>query len=205
MAVASTRAVALLGLSGHQVIVEGHVAQGLPALLITGLPDAAVAQARDRVRAAVQSSGFSWPGGRITVGLGPAWLPKQGSGYDLAVAIAILAANAEIPRTDLPSWVFLGELGLDGHIRAVRGVLPSVMAARRIGADAVVVPAANFAEARLVPGVTVYPARCLEGLVAALRSRLDPHASESFGALAAGEEPAAEPSESSAPTGAPPS
>ncbi|HEX3733172.1 MAG TPA: YifB family Mg chelatase-like AAA ATPase [Mycobacteriales bacterium] len=207
MAFAATRAVALLGLAGHEVIVEGHVATGLPAFLITGLPDAAVAQARDRVRAAVQSSGFAWPPGRITVGLGPAWLPKQGSSYDLSVAIAILAAHGEAPRTELPSWFFLGELGLDGRIRGVRGVLPAVMAARRSGAAAVVVPAENLGEAQLVPGITVHAARDLRLLVTALRGRFDPDRPEPFDELALGDasdEPADKDKASTADAAVPP-
>ncbi len=169
MGFAATRAMALIGVQGHPVQVEVHLAQGLPAVLVTGLPDAAVAQARDRVRAAVLNSGYSWPQGRITIGLGPAWLPKHGSSYDLAVAVALLAADGKLAPKALDGWVFVGELGLDGGVRPVRGVLPAVLAARRAGAAHVVVPVGNRAEAELVPDVSVQTVRRLGELVALLR------------------------------------
>lgn len=169
MGFARANAVALLGIDGHIVQVEVHVASGLPGVCVTGLPDAAVAQARDRVRAAMLNSGFDWPQQRITIGLGPAWLPKHGSGYDLAVAVALLGAQGQLPPDAVGSWMFIGELGLDGGLRPVRGVLPAVLAARRIGATAVMVPQANAAEARLVADVAVRPVRCLSEAVALLR------------------------------------
>jgi magnesium chelatase family protein len=135
------------------VEVEADLAQGLPGFTMVGLPDAALAEARDRVRAAVVNCGQAWPQRRITVGLSPASLPKRGSGFDLALAAAVLAADGVLPAAALLGRVLLGELGLDGAVRPVRGVLPSVVTASRAGFGEVVVPADNLAEARLLPGV----------------------------------------------------
>jgi magnesium chelatase family protein len=156
-----TLAVSLRGLAGHVVEVEAHLAASLPAFTLVGLPDAALAEARDRVRAAVTSSGLAWPNRRITVNLSPATLPKSGSGFDLAIAVATLA-GAEVIRGEQASGVVhIGELGLDGRLRPVRGVLPAVAAAVAAGSTDVVVPAANAAEAALVPGARVVGARSL--------------------------------------------
>jgi magnesium chelatase family protein len=155
MGYARTRAVGLVGLAGHPVTVEAHVAPGLPALVLSGLPDAALNEARDRVRAAVVNSGEAWPQRRITVNLLPADLPKRGSGFDLAIAVVLLAAAGQLPRGAVEGATFVGELGLDGQVRPVRGVLAMVLAATRAGVERVVVPAANAGEAALVPGITV--------------------------------------------------
>jgi magnesium chelatase family protein len=167
-------AIGLLGLQGRVVEVEAHLASGLPGLVITGLPDMAVTQARDRVRAAVLNSGQRWPEARITVGLGPAWMPKHGSGFDLAVAAAILAAAGLAPPAALDGLGLLGELGLDGRVRPVRGVFPAVIAGAGAGLSRFVIPAGNHAEAALVagvmPGVDVVGARTLRGVLALLRS-----------------------------------
>uniref|UniRef100_UPI003703B5DC magnesium chelatase domain-containing protein n=1 Tax=Candidatus Frankia nodulisporulans TaxID=2060052 RepID=UPI003703B5DC len=120
MALARTQAVAVLGVEGHLVEVEADLAAGLPRLTLVGLPDAALHEARDRIRAAVVNSGERWPDRRITIGLFPATLPKAGSGFDLAMAVAVLGAAAVVPRDALRGWLFLGELALDGRVRAVR-------------------------------------------------------------------------------------
>lgn len=156
-----THAVALLGLEGHVVEVEAHLAPSLPAFTLVGLPDASLAESRDRVRAAVTSSGLAWPNRRITVNLSPASLPKAGSGFDLAVAVATLAAAGAVDAAAVSGWVHVGELGLDGRLRPVRGVLPAVAAAVAAGLPRVVVPAANAAEAALVPGAHVVGATSL--------------------------------------------
>ncbi|WP_061960443.1 YifB family Mg chelatase-like AAA ATPase [Demequina flava] len=156
-----TRSVVLTGVTGHVIEVEAHVASGLPAFTIVGLPDAGLSEARDRVRAACSSSHISWPARRVTVNLTPASLPKSGAGTDLAVAIAALAAAGEIDPARAAACVHVGELGLDGRVRAVRGILPSVAAAVKDGARTVVVPQGNVAEARLVPGATVVGVRSL--------------------------------------------
>lgn len=147
-----TTSVALAGLDGHVIDVEAHIAPSLPAFTIVGLPDASLNEARDRVRAAVASSGLSWPNRRITVNLSPASLPKSGSVTDVAIAVAVLAAAGIIDRRLAAANAHVGELGLDGRVRPVRGVLPAVAAAVAGGVPSVVVPAANLAEAELVPG-----------------------------------------------------
>lgn len=161
MGYAQMRAVGLVGLEGHLVTVEAHVAPGLPALVLTGLPDTALAEARDRVRAAIANSGEEWPSRRVTVNLLPAELPKRGSGFDLALAVVIMAATGRLPARALSGAVLIGELGLDGRIRPVRGVLPMVLAAARAGVARVIVPADNAAEAGLVPGMVVRAADTL--------------------------------------------
>ena len=113
MTLARVRSIALVGVTGHVIDVEVDLSQGLPTLVMVGLPDAAVSQARDRVRAAVTNSGLSWPGQRITVNLSPASLPKHGSGFDLALACSVLAAVGAIPHAGLDRLVVVGELGLE--------------------------------------------------------------------------------------------
>ncbi|WP_022891846.1 YifB family Mg chelatase-like AAA ATPase [Agromyces subbeticus] len=155
MPVARTRSVALLGLAGSIVEVEADLSSQLPAFVIIGLPDAALGEARDRVRAAAVNAGCPLPSRRLTVNLSPAALPKHGSGFDLAIAVACLAASGEISAESVEQVVHLGELGLDGRLRPIDGILPAVLAAVRAGYDTVMVPAANADEAGLVPGVTV--------------------------------------------------
>jgi magnesium chelatase family protein len=177
MSYAKTLSVGLAGLTGHLVEVEADVAAGLPGLALTGLPDAALNEARDRVRAALVNSGQPWPNRRITVNLLPATLPKHGSVFDLAIAVAVLAGAGMLPMAALQGVAILGELGLDGSVRPVRGVLPSVLAAARAGCARVVVPLANAGEAALVPGVTVRATESLRRLVDFVRGQdrlLDP-------------------------------
>lgn len=169
MVVARAYAVALVGVEGHLVEVEADLALGLPGLTVTGLPDAALAEARDRVRAAVVNSGEAWPQRRVTLALSPAWLPKRGSGFDLALAAAVLAAAGVVPADALLGRVLVGELGLDGTVRPVRGVLPAVLTAATAGYERVVVPTGNLAEACLVPGMQTTGLRTLRELVALLR------------------------------------
>src|SRR4051794_5354288 len=167
MVLGRTLGVALVGLTGHVVDVEAHLAPSLPAFTLVGLPDASLAESRDRVRAAVTSSGMPWPNRRITVNLSPATLPKSGSGFDLAIAVATLAGAEVIDPVAPQGVVHLGELGLDGRLRPVRGVLPAVAAAVAAGRCRVVVAEANVAEARLVPGAEVVGARSLAEVAAA--------------------------------------
>jgi magnesium chelatase family protein len=166
---AKVHSVALLGVTGEIVVVEAHLATGLPGMVVSGLPDAALVESRDRVRSAIVNSGEAWPQRRITVNLLPAHLPKHGSGFDLAVAVAILAGDGVVPVDLLRRAALLGELGLDGTVRPTRGVLPAVLAAARAGLEQVVVPFANAAEASLVPGVTVRAADSLRRLIAFAR------------------------------------
>ncbi|GLW04928.1 hypothetical protein Misp01_00580 [Microtetraspora sp. NBRC 13810] len=169
MAVARTRCVAILGVTGHVIEVEADISNGLPGMHLIGLLDTALNEARDRVRSAVINSRYGWPDSRITVSLFPASLPKRGSQFDLAIAVSLMGAAGAVPIERVAEPFFLGELGLDGRLRPVRGILPAVAAAVEAGARRVVVPAANAAEAALVPGVTVIPARDLRELVEWLR------------------------------------
>jgi magnesium chelatase family protein len=162
MALARTLAVALTGLDGQLVEVECDITGGgLPGIAFTGLPDASVVESRDRLRSALGNTGATWPQRKITVALLPADVRKTGSRFDLAVAVAILAASDQVRADALHGSVWIAELGLDGRLRPVRGVLPSVLAARRRGVRRVVVAEANAAEAALVSGVDV---RCAAGL-----------------------------------------
>jgi magnesium chelatase family protein len=151
------------------VEVEVDMANGLPGVALVGLPDAVVRQSVDRVRAAVANAGASFPQRRITIGLSPASMPKQGSGFDLALAAAVLAAAGVVPAAAVDRLVLLGELGLDGSVRGIRGVLPAVLAAARAGHRQVVVPMANADEAALVEGSEVLAVTTLGELLDHLR------------------------------------
>jgi magnesium chelatase family protein len=167
--VARTHSIALVGVEGYPVEIETDIANGLPCLLLVGLPDTALREARDRIRAAIINSHERWPQRRVTVGLSPASLPKRGSGFDLGIALSILAAAGAIPGAAIDGVAFFGELGLDGRLRPVRGVLPAMAAAAGAGFAKVVVAQANAAEAALVPGLRVVGAPTLAGLLAWLR------------------------------------
>ncbi|SNR94962.1 magnesium chelatase family protein [Geodermatophilus saharensis] len=177
MTLARTWSVGLAGVTGAMVEVEVDMSAGLPGVVLVGLPDAVVRQSVDRVRAAVVNTGAAWPMRRITIGLSPASMPKQGSGFDLALAAAVLAAAGTLPAEAADGLVLLGELGLDGSVRPVRGVLPAVLAAARAGHATVAVPAGNADEAALVAGVDVLAVATLGDLVDHLsgRTRLAPH------------------------------
>lgn len=170
---ASIRSATLLGLDGQVVTVEVHVSSGLPAFTVVGLPDTAVRESRERARAATLSSGMDWPMKRITVNLAPATVRKSGSGLELAVALGVLVAEAMLPDGVLDGVGVLGELGLDGTIRPIAGVLALVDALRRAGVETVVVPHASAAEASLVRGVVVRPARRLDELRACLKGEAE--------------------------------
>lgn len=169
MSYAKVLCVGLVGVTGHVVEVEADLSPGLPAVVLSGLPDTALNEARDRVRAAIVNSGQSWPNRRITVNLLPATLPKHGSAFDLAIAAALLGGAGELPLAPLDGVVILGELGLDGTVRPVRGVLPMVAAAAREGIRRVVVPLGNAAEAAVVPGVRVKAVDTLHRLASFVR------------------------------------
>jgi magnesium chelatase family protein len=160
----------LVGLEGHAVTVEAHADAGIPSLVLSGLPDASLNEARDRVRAAIVNSEEKWPQRRITVNLLPADLPKKGSGFDLAIAVVVMSSTGTLPVKGLGSAALVGELGLDGQVRPVRGVLPMVLAAARAGITRIIVPAGNAAEAALVPGVTVRAADTLRQVIEYVRA-----------------------------------
>ncbi|MET1155947.1 ATP-binding protein, partial [Arthrobacter sp.] len=154
--------VALVGLNGYIVEVEADIGQTLPAFVILGLPDAALNEAKERIRSAAKNSGIPLSRRKITANLIPASLPKRGSGFDLAVTMAVLRAANDIKATG--RTVFIAELGLDGRLRPVRGILPAVMASVQAGYPDVVVAHANFGEASLVPGANVRGYRTLARL-----------------------------------------
>ena len=161
---ASVNSAVLEGVNGRVVTVEVHVSRGLPGYTVVGLPDTAGRESRERVRAALLSSGLEYPMKRVTVNLAPASVRKAGSGLELAVAIALSSADGALPSGVLDGVGVLGELGLDGAVRPVLGTLALVDALARAGTDYVIVPGANAAEAALVPGVHVRVARTLEEL-----------------------------------------
>jgi len=165
---ASIPSAVLFGARGHRVAVEVHVAKGLPGFHMVGLPDESIRESRDRVRAAVMSSGASWPDTKITVNLAPSQQRKSGSGLDLAIAIGVLAASDQIPVDAISRFAFLGELGLDGSIRSIPGVAPmaGVLAERDL-----VVPVANAHEAWVVSDARVRPANHLAELLEVLEDR----------------------------------
>ncbi|RSS82633.1 YifB family Mg chelatase-like AAA ATPase [Streptomyces sp. WAC06614] len=168
MGFARTCSVALVGVEGVVVEVQADLEAGLAAFTLVGLPDKTLVESRDRVRAAVVNSGAPWPQKKLTVGLSPASVPKSGSGFDLAVATAILSAAERIDPAVIADLVLIGELGLDGRVRPVRGILPAVLAAADAGYRQVVVPEQCAAEAALVPDVSVLGVRSLRQLLAVL-------------------------------------
>jgi magnesium chelatase family protein len=168
MSLAVTLSRAQEGIAAPQVVVEVHLSGGLPATNIVGLPEAAVREARDRVRVAIQNTAFEYPNRRVTVNLAPAELPKDGGRFDLSIALGILAASGQVPRDKLDDCEFLGELALTGSLRSVSGVLPALLRARARGRR-VVVPRENAAEAALVPDVDVRVADTLAEVCAWLR------------------------------------
>ncbi|MGV9991893.1 YifB family Mg chelatase-like AAA ATPase [Streptomyces sp. NPDC003374] len=168
MGFARTCSVALVGVEGVVVEVQADLEPGVAAFTLVGLPDKSLSESRDRVRAAVVNSGAEWPQKKLTVGLSPASVPKAGSGFDLAVACAVLGAAERIDPRVLADIVMIGEVGLDGRVRPVRGILPAVLAAADAGYEQVVVPECAAAEARLVPGVSVLGIRSLRQLIAVL-------------------------------------
>ncbi|CAB4699920.1 unannotated protein [freshwater metagenome] len=169
MALAKVYSVALLGVAGHIVEVEADIADGVPAFNLLGLPDAALSESRDRVRSALINSGEAWPNKRTTVALSPASLPKRGSGFDLSVALALLAGEMKISSEGLHDTVVLGELSLDGRVRAIAGALPAMVVARDAGFTRAIVPRVNMAEASLIPGIEVFGFSQLINVVAFLR------------------------------------
>ncbi|MFI1221897.1 MULTISPECIES: YifB family Mg chelatase-like AAA ATPase [unclassified Streptomyces] len=168
MGFARACSVALVGVEGVVVEVQADLEPGVAAFTLVGLPDKSLVESRDRVRAAVVNSGAEWPQKKLTVGLSPASVPKSGSGFDLAVACAVLGAAERIDPAMIADVVMVGELGLDGRVRPVRGVLPAVLAAAEAGYEQVVVAEQSAGEAALVPGVSVLGVRSLRQLIAVL-------------------------------------
>ncbi len=168
MGLARTWSVALVGVEGHVVEIEADVGGGLPGLHLVGLPDAVLAESKDRVRAAILNSGRDWPNARILLALSPATLRKAGSGFDLALACAVLGTSDVVEQAALTGTVLLGELALDGRLRPVRGLLPCLLAARAAGMRRAVVPAGALEEAALVGGIEILGAATLDDVLAFL-------------------------------------
>lgn len=165
--ICSIHTLGVTGIQGNGVVAECYVSNGLPGFDIVGLPDAAVKEARERVRAAAKNSGLTFPVSRITVNLAPANLKKAGTHYDLPILLSILCAVGSVRRPS-SSCAFIGELGLDGTLRSVPGVLPMAIAAKKEGIKAIFVPAENAPEATLARGPAVYPVHNISELAAGL-------------------------------------
>jgi magnesium chelatase family protein len=173
MALATTWSVALFGVDGVPVEIEADISVGVPGIRLLGLPDPALRESKDRVRAAVRNSGEEWPNRHVSLALSPAALPKGGAGYDIALACCVLAAAGIVPPHRLTGTVLLGELALDGRLRPVRGVLPALLAARRAGLHTAVVAADALSEAALVTGIRVLGGGTLAEVLGWLRGKDD--------------------------------
>ena len=163
----------VIGIDAHPVEVEVDIANGLPTFSIVGLPEAAVKESRERVKAAIRNAGFGFPDDRITVNLAPAHIKKEGTGFDLPIALGILGATGTIAQQRLGELMFLGELSLDGRIKPVFGALCMALAARRSGFRGIFVPQANCQEAAVVQDLSVYGGSGLSQVVEFLRGNLD--------------------------------
>lgn len=169
--ICSIRTLGINGIRGSSVVAECYISNGLPGFDIVGLPDAAVKEARERVRAAAKNSGLAFPVSRITVNLAPANLKKAGTHYDLPILLSIMAAAGSVRRPKATS-AFAGEVSLDGQIRPISGVLPMALAAKREGIQALFVPAENAAEATLAHGPAIYPVHSVRELAAGLNGEV---------------------------------
>jgi magnesium chelatase family protein len=165
MSFAMTQGVALLGIDGELVSIEADVSKGLPSYQLLGLPDAALNESRDRIRSAIQNSKLIWPQHKITVSLSPAWLPKSGSGFDLPISIAILAASGQISSTALNGMILIGELSLEGVLKPIRGILPMLLAAAKQGTKRAILPVENSEEASLIEDLEILPATNLSQVI----------------------------------------
>ncbi len=163
---------AVIGIDGYLVEVEVDIAHGLPTFTIVGLPEASVKESKERVKAAINNSGYGFPDDRITVNLAPANIKKEGTGFDLPIALGILTATGIVPKESLARHLVLGELSLDGRIKTVNGSLPMALAAKGAGYTAIVVPFGNGREASVVNGIDAIPVRTLSELVEYLRGAI---------------------------------
>ncbi|NNL77904.1 MAG: YifB family Mg chelatase-like AAA ATPase [Desulfobacterales bacterium] len=159
---------AVLGIDAYRVEVEVDITSGLPTFATVGLPEASVKESKERVKSAISNSGYRFPDDRITVNLAPANIKKEGTGFDLPIALGILAATGIIPSQNISQYLFLGELSLDGRIKPVKGSLPMALAAKKAGYKAIVVPYDNGREASVVKDIDVLPVKTLSQLVAFL-------------------------------------
>ncbi|MBN1472558.1 MAG: YifB family Mg chelatase-like AAA ATPase [Syntrophaceae bacterium] len=163
----------VIGMDSYPVSVEVDTSQGLPQFATVGLPDASVKESRDRIKAAIKNSGYRFPRSHVTINLAPADIKKEGTGFDLPIAVGILAAEELIKEEKLRNCFFIGELSLDGTIKGVNGVLPATFKAKEIGLQSVFVPQENAAEAAMVEGIKVIPVQTLPDVVEFLEGRKD--------------------------------
>ena len=159
----------LRGVDGFLVEVEVDIAFGMPAFTTVGLPEIAVKESKDRVKAAIKNSGYHFPGTRVTINLAPADIRKEGTGFDLPIALGLLAAQGLMPQESLDRYLLYGEVSLDGRLKATRGVLPVALACRQAGLDGLIIPKENAREAAVVQDLAVYPAQSLSEVVEFLR------------------------------------
>ena len=163
----------VLGIDAYIVEVEVDTAQGLPIFSTVGLPDNAVKESKDRVKAAIKNSGYEFPAKRITVNLAPAYVKKEGTTFDLPVSLGILAAGGVVKKEVLANYMILGELSLDGRVKPVRGALPMAVAAKKAGLKGVILPKENAEEAALVNGINSIGVKNLSQLVEFLNGNLE--------------------------------
>ncbi|MBW1714505.1 MAG: YifB family Mg chelatase-like AAA ATPase [Deltaproteobacteria bacterium] len=163
---------AVIGIDAYVVEVEVDISQGLPSFFTVGLPEGAVRESKDRVKAAIKNSGYPFPSDRITVNLAPADVKKEGSAFDLPMALGILAATGLLERASYQDYLFLGELALDGLLRPVKGALPTAITARSLGLKGIFLPKENAAEAAVVKGIDIYPVSFLSEVIEALRGQI---------------------------------
>src|SRR3954454_7391072 len=171
---ASVATFALDGIDSREIAVEVDLRRGLPAFQIVGLPDAAVRESRERVRAALLNSELEFPMQRLTANFAPAHVRKAGPSFDLTLAVALLAASGQVPTGELATYAVSGELSLSGAIRPVHGTLAVALGARRSGKERLVVPAANAPEAALVDGLEIVGVETIAELVDLLKGRIEP-------------------------------
>ncbi|MDI6839933.1 MAG: YifB family Mg chelatase-like AAA ATPase [bacterium] len=163
--IAKVHSSAVIGINAYLVEAEVDISRGIPSYSTVGLPDSAVKESKDRIESAIRNSGFNFPIRRITVNLAPADIKKEGSSFDLPIALGILAAQSVVPKDSFYNFIILGELSLSGDLRGVRGILPIAIAARKLGFNKIIVPDTNKNEAAIVDELEVYPAKSLKEVV----------------------------------------
>jgi len=163
----------LIGIDGHSVEVEIDINSGLPSYDVVGLADTAIKESKERVKSAIKNSAFNYPINKIIVNLAPAHTKKEGSMYDLPIAVGILIANSTLTQNEVKDYIILGELSLDGSIRKINGVLPMVISAKQKGYTKFIIPKGNSLEASFIDGVSIYPVENLKQLVQFLKSEIE--------------------------------
>lgn len=174
---AKLRSMAVLGIDAHEIEIEADITETLPSFTIVGLPDGAVRESRERVMSAIKNCGYEFPARKVTINMAPADIRKEGSAFDLPIALGLLMASAQVTINDADQYIILGELSLDGTVKRVKGVLSMAIKAREMGIKAMLVPRKNAMEASVAEGVAVYP---IDNLTTALsflskETTLSPH------------------------------